>query len=121
MSRGLGKTERAILAALPEDGSLRSIYDLALAIYGPWHMDKYTEHPARYEHIQLADPYHKRNIRRAVVRLERAGLVETRPCMLTVPKVGYRDECRIGPGMNRQEAIAKLTRTPGLGVRRATP
>jgi hypothetical protein len=116
MSRGLGKVERAVLAALPENGSLRSVYQLTLDVFGPWHMDKYVYHLD--EHAKLADPEDKRSVRRAVARLERAGLVETCPCMVTVPKIGTRDGYSDNPGFS-YDAVVRFTRTRGRGVRLA--
>lgn len=82
MSRGLGKTERAVLTALPDDGTPRTIYQLTLAIYGPGHLERHvTEqwnagvYNSDRPRLPLADQHDKVSVRRAVARLERAGLV----------------------------------------------
>jgi len=117
MSRGLGKVERAVLAALPDDGSMKSVYQLAIDVFGPWHLDKHIFNVGASKDVKLADPNDKISVRRAVVRLKRAGLVETLPCTVTVPKVGYWDGFSFEPGIHR-EAIVNMTRTRGNGVRR---
>jgi len=83
MSRGLGKVERAVLAALPDDGSMKSVYQLAIDVFGPWHLDKHIFNVGASKDVKLADPNDKISVRRAVVRLKRAGLVETLPCTVT--------------------------------------